>query len=54
MDELKRVLKRIGIILLVCLAMVIVGTMIGYGIGGGNPFAVFLPHTWSHILDFMR
>lgn len=54
MTDLKLVVQRIGIIIVICLLVLILGAMIGYGIGGGNPFAVFLPQTWGHILGFLR
>ncbi|MFC6171088.1 DNA-directed RNA polymerase subunit beta [Loigolactobacillus jiayinensis] len=44
-------------ILLVAVAMtiaIVIGAMIGYAIGGSNPFRVFLPSTWGHLLDFVR
>ncbi|WP_420805038.1 DNA-directed RNA polymerase subunit beta [Lacticaseibacillus brantae] len=43
-----------GIGLLSALILLILGLMIGYGVGGGNPFRVFLPSTWQHIFDFLK
>lgn len=54
MSDFRSALKWIGIIILICLLMIVLGTMIGYGIGGGNPFQVFVPSTWTHIFDFLR
>lgn len=54
MEEFRSALKWIGIIILICLLMVVIGTMIGFAIGGGNPFRVFMPSTWTHIFDFLR
>ncbi|KRM72937.1 hypothetical protein FC34_GL000649 [Lacticaseibacillus brantae DSM 23927] len=50
----RRILKKIGIGLLSALILLILGLMIGYGVGGGNPFRVFLPSTWQHIFDFLK
>lgn len=54
MADLRIVLRRIGLVLAACLIVLILGAMIGFAIGGGNPLAVFLPGTWGHILDFLR
>ncbi|SOB38172.1 conserved hypothetical protein [Latilactobacillus sakei] len=32
----------------------LIGQMIGFAMGGQNPFAVFLPSTWSHIINFLQ
>ncbi|MBU3852082.1 MAG: DNA-directed RNA polymerase subunit beta [Candidatus Paralactobacillus gallistercoris] len=48
------ILKKIGIVILCVLIALIIGAMIGFGIGGGNPFAVFLPSTWAHIAAFLK
>ncbi|WP_332238259.1 DNA-directed RNA polymerase subunit beta [Sporolactobacillus sp. KGMB 08714] len=46
--------RLIGLLLFAAVALV-VGAMFGYGaLGHGNPWAVFLPGTWQHILDFLR
>jgi len=50
----RRILKKVGIGLLIALLMLIIGLMIGYAVGGGNPLRVFLPSTWLHILDFLN
>lgn len=50
----KRILKKIGWGIVIAFVALIVGSMIGYAIGGGNPFKVFLPETWLHIVDFLR
>nr|WP_225423631.1 DNA-directed RNA polymerase subunit beta [Agrilactobacillus yilanensis] len=47
-------LKRILLLILVAIIMMIIGTMVGYKLGGGNPFKVFLPSTWQHIFDFFH
>ncbi len=54
MSTFSRIMRRLGILVLVGLVLIVVGAMIGYGVGGGNPFAVFVPSTWTHILDFLR
>ncbi|MFD1671256.1 DNA-directed RNA polymerase subunit beta [Agrilactobacillus yilanensis] len=48
------ILKRILLLILVAIIMMIIGTMVGYKLGGGNPFKVFLPSTWQHIFDFFH
>ncbi|WKF86205.1 DNA-directed RNA polymerase subunit beta [Lacticaseibacillus pantheris] len=51
-------MKRFGARLLIgagiCIILLILGTMIGFAIGGSNPFAVFLPSTWTHIGKFLE
>ncbi|EPI00885.1 MULTISPECIES: DNA-directed RNA polymerase subunit beta [unclassified Enterococcus] len=48
-------LMKILIVLLLIFILFIIGTMIGYGvIGGGNPFRVFQPDLWLHIVDFFN
>ncbi|WP_261806961.1 DNA-directed RNA polymerase subunit beta [Lapidilactobacillus luobeiensis] len=48
-------LRYIGITLLIMVIALLVGSVIGYGISGkGNPFQVFSPQTWQHVLDFLR
>nr|WP_218841948.1 DNA-directed RNA polymerase subunit beta [Lacticaseibacillus absianus] len=42
----------IGALLVV--GALIIGSMIGYAIGGGNPWRVFVPSTWTHIFDFLN
>lgn len=48
------ILKRLLWLLIVAVIMVIIGSMVGYKLGGGNPFRVFLPSTWRHIFDFFH
>lgn len=50
----KWVIKRLLWVLVVAVIMLIIGAMIGYKLGGGNPFRVFLPSTWQHIFDFFH
>ncbi|WP_127848284.1 DNA-directed RNA polymerase subunit beta [Lacticaseibacillus hulanensis] len=54
MDAFSRVIRRALLILGIGIILMIVGSMIGYAIGGGNPFAVFVPSTWGHIIDFLK
>ncbi|WP_155285994.1 DNA-directed RNA polymerase subunit beta [Lacticaseibacillus zhaodongensis] len=54
MSTFTQVMRYILIIILVCLLALVLGSMIGYAIGGGNPFAVFLPSTWAHIFEFLK
>lgn len=54
MSTFTRVMRTILLIILICLLVLVLGSMIGYGIGGGNPFRVFLPSTWQHIIDFLK
>ncbi|MFD1430483.1 MULTISPECIES: DNA-directed RNA polymerase subunit beta [Lacticaseibacillus] len=53
-DHAKRVTKKLGCGLLLALLMIVLGAMLGYAIGGGNPWAVFDPETWQHIFDFLK
>ncbi|MCH4170970.1 MAG: DNA-directed RNA polymerase subunit beta [Lactobacillus sp.] len=48
------VLKRILLLVLVAFILLIIGAMIGFKLGGGNPLRVFLPSTWLHIFSFFR
>ncbi|MFD1319415.1 DNA-directed RNA polymerase subunit beta [Loigolactobacillus zhaoyuanensis] len=50
----KPVLIRILLVAIAMTIAIIIGAMAGYAIGGGNPFRVFLPSTWGHLLDFVR
>lgn len=54
MDAFSRVIRRGLIIFGIGLILLVVGAMIGYAINGGNPFMVFVPSTWTHIIDFFR
>ncbi|MFD1441473.1 MULTISPECIES: DNA-directed RNA polymerase subunit beta [Lacticaseibacillus] len=49
-----RVVRKLLIGLLLVIAALILGAMVGYAIDGGNPFKVFVPSTWTHILDFLK
>lgn len=49
-----RVVRKLLIGLLLVVLAIVVGAMVGYAINGGNPFAVFLPSTWTHIFDFLK
>ncbi|GGL50521.1 DNA-directed RNA polymerase subunit beta [Sporolactobacillus putidus] len=45
------------LIVLISLAAIalVAGAMFGYGVlGHANPWAVFYPGTWQHILDFLK
>ncbi|WP_125703638.1 DNA-directed RNA polymerase subunit beta [Lacticaseibacillus daqingensis] len=46
-------MKHLLVGLLLILVALIGGSMIGYAIGGGNPWRVFAPSTWTHIFDFL-
>ncbi|MCH4057765.1 DNA-directed RNA polymerase subunit beta [Lapidilactobacillus gannanensis] len=49
------VLKFLAWVLLAIVVAFVIGALIGYGMSGkGSPFSVFSPHTWQHILDFLR
>lgn len=50
----KRIVQRLAVGLLAVLLALIIGSMVGYAIGGGNPLAVLIPTTWTHIFDFLR
>lgn len=46
-------LIKIIFVLLLLLALLAIGAMIGYGvIGGGKPTDVFDSEVWEHIFDF--
>lgn len=51
---IKPILIRILLVAVAMTVAIIIGAMVGYGIGGGNPLRVFLPSTWGHLLDFVR
>lgn len=54
-EHILRNLIRIVFVLLLGVVLFIVGSMIGYGVvGGGNPFGVFFPSVWRHILEFIQ
>ncbi|KRL86565.1 DNA-directed RNA polymerase subunit beta [Lacticaseibacillus pantheris] len=53
-DAIKRFGARLLIGAGICIILLILGTMIGFAIGGSNPFAVFLPSTWTHIGKFLE
>ncbi|MFC4620477.1 DNA-directed RNA polymerase subunit beta [Camelliibacillus cellulosilyticus] len=44
---------RLIILLALAICALIVGAMIGYRIGDGNPLDVFKLHTWTHIRDII-
>ncbi len=47
--------KRLILLIGLCVFALVAGAMFGYGaLGHGNPFAVFNPVTWRHILDFFK
>lgn len=50
----KPVLVRILLVAIAMTIAIVIGATIGYAVGGGNPFRVFLPSTWGHLLDFVR
>nr|WP_276580114.1 DNA-directed RNA polymerase subunit beta [Lacticaseibacillus parakribbianus] len=47
-------MKHLLILVILVIAALVIGAMVGYAIGGGDPWAVLAPSTWSHILDFLR
>lgn len=46
-------IKLLWLIFAIVIALLL-GLMIGSMIGGRNPFAVFLPSTWTHIAEFLK
>ncbi|KRM22360.1 DNA-directed RNA polymerase subunit beta [Latilactobacillus graminis] len=53
-EYVKPILKKILLVVVLIILALLVGQMIGFAIGGQNPFAVFLPSTWSHIINFLQ
>lgn len=54
-QSVKSTLKYLGWTLLAIVIALLVGVLIGYAISGsGNPFKVFAPQTWQHIIDYLR
>nr|WP_241864965.1 DNA-directed RNA polymerase subunit beta [Lacticaseibacillus kribbianus] len=47
-------MKHLLVLVVLVIVALVVGGMIGYAIGGGSPWQVLEPSTWSHILDFLR
>ncbi len=49
------ILARVGIVLILAIIAVVVGTMIGYSVlGDGAALDVFKKDTWQHIFDIYR
>jgi DNA-directed RNA polymerase subunit beta. len=47
--------QRLIALISIAAIMLVLGAMFGYGaLGHGNPWDVFNPATWQHILDFVR
>ena len=53
-EHVKPVLKKILLVIVLIIIALLVGEMIGFAMGGQNPFGVFLPSTWSHIINFLQ
>ncbi|KRN29317.1 hypothetical protein IV38_GL000200 [Lactobacillus selangorensis] len=54
-DYARPLLKKIGWVIVGMLIAIIIGAMVGYHLAdGGNPFAIFNPQTWQHVIDFTR
>lgn len=50
----RRLLKRIGKILLSLLITILIGIFIGMIVAGQNPFLMFWPPTWFHLIEFLQ
>jgi hypothetical protein len=48
------VLTKILFVAVLMVLALLVGSMVGFAIGGGNPLRVFLPSTWGHMLEFVQ
>ena len=53
-EHVKPVIKKILLVIVLMIFAGLIGQMIGFAMGGQNPFAVFLPSTWSHIINFLQ
>lgn len=50
----KRIFHIIKIWLMITLIALILGLLIGFALGEGNPLKLFLPSTWVHFFKFLR
>ncbi|MFD0944027.1 DNA-directed RNA polymerase subunit beta [Savagea faecisuis] len=49
------ILARVGIVLILAILAIVIGTMIGYSVlGDGSALDVFKKDTWQHIFDIYR
>jgi len=49
------ILARVGIVLVLAILAIVIGTMIGYSVlGDGAALDVFKKETWQHIFDIYR
>ncbi len=49
------ILARVGVVLILAILAIVVGTMIGYSVlGDGAALDVFKKDTWQHIFDIYR